>query len=193
MHLSRYTRASFVLLFTGSLVWGQAVSQISGTAKDQSGAAVPGVSITATQTDTGLQRTTVTEDSGDYILPNLPPGPYRVEGSKMGFRTYVQTGIVLQVGTSPQVPVTMNLGQVSESVRVEANASQLDLRSSGVGNVVETQRILELPLNGRLATDLIVLSGAAQQTNITNAYDMRTGAKFSIAGGVEYSVQYYLD
>ncbi|MDP8990890.1 MAG: carboxypeptidase regulatory-like domain-containing protein [Acidobacteriota bacterium] len=186
-------RSICALLLASSGLFGQAVSQISGTAKDQTGAVVPGVAITATQTDTGFKRTAVTDEAGDYVLPNLPIGPYRLDGSKMGFRTYVQTGIVLQVGASPVIPIAMGVGQVTESVQVEANASLVETRNSGVSNVIENQRILELPLNGRLATDLIVLSGAATQTNVTNAYDMRTGAKFSIAGGGEFSVQYYLD
>src|SRR6266699_1731168 len=85
------------ILLIASLVYGQAVSQISGTVKDQGGAVLPGVEITATRTDTGLVRTTVSNETGNYVLPNLPLGPYKLEAALAGFRTFVQTGIFLQV------------------------------------------------------------------------------------------------
>jgi len=74
--------------------WSQTtVAQISGTVKDQSGAVLPGVEVTVTQTDTGLKRSIPTDEMGSYILSNLPLGPYRLEAALPGFRTYVQTGI----------------------------------------------------------------------------------------------------
>src|SRR5437868_4376164 len=80
-----------------SVVSAQTTAQISGTAKDPSGALLPGVEIKATQTETGLSRTTVTNETGTYVLASLPIGPYRLEATLPGFRTYVQTGIILQV------------------------------------------------------------------------------------------------
>jgi len=132
------------ILSTG-VGFGQTVSQISGTVKDDSGAVVPGVQVTATQTETGFKKSAASDEAGYYILTNLPLGPYRLEATRMGFRTYVQTGIQLQVGTNPEIPVTLGVGQVSESVQVEANASQVETRSVGVGTVIDTQRVLELP------------------------------------------------
>ena len=174
-------------------VYGQAVSQISGTVKDQAGSVVPGVQVSATQTDTGFKRTVESDDAGYYVLTNLPLGPYQLEATKMGFRSYVQTGISLQVGTAPEIGITLSVGQVSESVSVEANASQIETRSVGVGTVVENQRILELPLNGRQPTDLITLSGASVQTGASPSYGMRTGVFISVAGGGIEGVQYNLD
>src|SRR3989440_8474688 len=129
-------------------IWAQATAQISGTVHDQSGAVLPGVEVTATQTETGITRTAVTNETGSYVLPNLPLGPYKVEAALPGFRTYVQTGIVLQVNSSPVVNVTLEVGQVAETIEVEANATLVETRNSGVGQVVENARILELPLNG---------------------------------------------
>jgi hypothetical protein len=172
----------------------QEVAQISGTVTDQSGALVPGVEVIATQVETGAKRSVMTDASGFYVIPNLPLGPYRLEASKMGFRTFVQTGLVLQVGSNPTVPVTLGVGNVSEQVLVEANASQVETRSAGVGTVVETQRILDLPLNGRQATDLIPLSGLAVMTSATPpTYAMNTGPNIAVAGGLSWSVQYNLD
>src|SRR5262249_20485115 len=82
-------------------LWAQSTAQVSGTVKDQTGAVLPGVEVTVTQTDTSLKRTAVTDETGSYVLPNLPVGPYRLEAALPGFRTHVQTGIVLQVGSSP--------------------------------------------------------------------------------------------
>src|SRR5688572_22866491 len=141
----------FVILLgsiTSGNVWAQATAQVSGTVRDQSGAVLPGVEVTATQTETGIARDTVTNETGSYVLPNLPIGPYRLEAGLPGFRTYVQTGIVLQVGSNPVVNPTLEVGQVTEQIEVQANAALVETRSSGVGQVMENQRMLELPLNG---------------------------------------------
>src|SRR3954470_10730479 len=97
------SRATLILLLTASAVWAQDTAQLSGTVRDESGAVLPGVNVTVTQTNTGLVRTTVTDATGAYLLTNLPTGPYRLEVALQGFKTYVQTGIVLQVGAAPTV------------------------------------------------------------------------------------------
>src|SRR5262245_25544187 len=91
-------------------------AQISGTVSDPTGAVLPGAEITATQTDTGVMRTAVSNETGAYVLPNLPVGPYRLEASLPGFRSFVQTGIVLQVGSNPVINVSLQVGQVAETV-----------------------------------------------------------------------------
>ena len=133
-------------------------AQISGTVTDSSGGVLPGVDVTVTQTDTGLMRSAVTDATGGYTLPNLPVGPYRLEAALSGFRTYVQTGIVLTVNATPAVNVVMSLGELSEQVTVTANAAMVETRSTGVGQLIDNQRVLELPLNGRQVTDLLLLS-----------------------------------
>src|SRR5947208_557425 len=100
--------------------WAQSTAQISGVVKDQSGAILPGVDVSATQTATGAKRTTVTNENGAFALPNLPIGPYMLEASLPGFRTYVQTGIVLQVSDNAAFNITLNVGRVSEQVEVQA-------------------------------------------------------------------------
>src|ERR1700745_1595281 len=102
-----------------SSVWAQATAQISGTVHDQSGAVLPGVEVTATQTETGIIRMTVTHETGSYVLPNLPLGPYKVEAALMGFRTFVQTGIVLRVNSTAEVNPALEVGQVTEQVEVQ--------------------------------------------------------------------------
>src|SRR6266567_5755189 len=142
-------------------LFGQATSQIQGVVRDETGSAVPGAEIKATQTDTNITRTTTTGSDGGYVFANLPIGPYRLEISKPGFSTYVQTGIVLQVATSPAVDITLKVGNVTEQIQVEANATLVETQNTNIGAVIENQRILELPLNGRNAAELVQLAGAA--------------------------------
>src|SRR2546427_6117807 len=107
----------------GVLGWAQAVStsHINSTVQDASGAVLPGAEIAATQTDTGAVRKTISNETGAYVLPNLPVGPYKLEVSLPGFRTFVQSGIILQVNSSPVVNAVLAVGQVSETVEVQAN------------------------------------------------------------------------
>src|SRR3989454_3693805 len=182
-----------ILVLSAGAAWGQATAQISGTVRDSSGAVLPGVEITATQTDTGIARTTITNETGFYVLPSLPLGPYRLEAALAGFRTFVQTGILLQVNSSIAINATLEVGQVAQSIEIQANAAQVETRSSGVGQVIETQRILDLPLNGRNVTDLVTLSGLAVQTATSRGFGMRTGVLISVAGGTTDGVQYSLD
>jgi hypothetical protein len=189
--------SSFLSLLTCVKVGAQSTTaQISGAVKDQSGAVLPGAEITATQTETGATRMTISSESGSYVLPNLTVGPYKLEVALPGFRTFVQSGIVLQVDSSPLINAVLNVGQVSETVQVEANAALVETRSTGIGQVVENARILELPLIGRQVTDLISLTGAAlavQTTDTTYRGVYPNTAGFSIAGGLLGGNTYTLD
>ena len=186
-----------VLLFStvmiSAVAWGQATAQIHGTVQDMSGAAVAGASVKATQTDTGISRTTTSEADGGFVLTALPLGPYNLEVTKSGFATAVQSGVVLQVNSDPALAVSLKVGGVTERINVEANATQVETRSVGVGTVIENQRVLDLPLNGRQPTDLITLSGLAVQVSASPTYNMSTGVNISVAGSTSYSIQYNLD
>jgi hypothetical protein len=189
----RFSLGILVSIFGCGTAWGQATAQVSGTVRDQSGAVLPGVEVTATHTGTGISRGTVTNETGYYILANLATGPYRLEASLPGFRTFAQTGIVLQVNSNPVINPVLEVGQVTEQVEVQANVSQVETRSTAVGQVIENERILELPLNGREVTDLIVLSGAAVQTGVAATTSWQGGRTISVAGGLDFGVAYSLD
>ena len=184
--------AVFALL-VGTCLWGQATSQIQGVVLDPAGAAVPGAEIKATQTDTGVVRTTTTGGDGTYALANLAIGPYRVEVTKPGFSTYVQTGIVLQVASTPTLNVSLKVGAVSESIQVEANTTQVETQSTGIGGVIENKRILELPLNGRNAVELLTLVGATIPAGKNGTAGFPGGLNFSVAGGQLSGIGYFLD
>ena len=163
------TIARVILLgcLSGSSVWAQSTAQIHGTVQDPSGAAIPGAEVRAIQTDTAVSRSVVSDPDGGFILTNLPLGPYRLEVTKEGFALGVNTGIVLEVGSDPALTIALQVGSTSEKVNVEANAALVETRSLGVGEVIQTQRIVDLPLNGRNVTDLIGLAGASVQTGNT--------------------------
>src|SRR5688572_20973334 len=129
--------AGLLVVAGSTIIWAQATAQISGTVRDQTGAVLPGVEVTVTQTETGTTRTVVTNETGSYVLPNLAIGPYKLEATLPGFRTYAQTGIVLQVNASPTINPVLEVGQGSEQVEVQANAALVETRNAGVGTVVE--------------------------------------------------------
>src|SRR5262245_16732616 len=173
--------------------WAQSTAQVSGTIRDQTGAVLPGAEVTMTQTETGLSRNAVTDETGSYVLTNLPVGPYRLEAGLPGFRTYVQTGIVLQVNSNPQINAVLEVGQITDQVEVQADAALVETRSTGIGQVIDNTRVLEMPLNGRQVTELILLSGAAigggnQMTNRNYPTD-----SISVAGGMNNGLTFLLD
>src|SRR5579863_2985689 len=141
------TRFVLGVFFASACVWAQ-TSQINGVIRDASGLVIPGAAIKATQTATGVVRTASSGTDGSYTLPNLPIGPYLVEVTKSGFGKSVETGIVLQVDSNLTVDVGLTVGAVNEQVTVEANAAQVETRSTAIGTVVTNQQVAELPLNG---------------------------------------------
>src|SRR5215470_6683113 len=191
------TMVVIVCLLLCATLWSQAVTvaQINGSVKDQSDALLPGVEIKVTQTETGYTRSVVTDEAGRYTIPNLPIGPYRLEASLPGFRSYVQTGIVLQVNDSPEINAILEVGQVAEAVEVTADAALVETRTTGVGQVIDNQRVLELPLNGREATQLIFLSGIATPGTGATSTSTRNypTIQVAVAGGLATGVAYNLD
>src|SRR5947199_2426001 len=126
----------FVFALAGGTAWAQATTaQINGTVKDQSGAVLPGVEITVTQTATGAKRSAVTNETGDYVLASLPLGPYMLEAGLPGFKAYVQTGIVLQVDANPTINVVLHVGQVSEQVEVQTDPCLVETRTTAIRHV----------------------------------------------------------
>ena len=111
-----------------------AIAEIDGYVTDPSGQAIVGAQVKATEVDKGQVRDTVSEATGRYALPDLPVGNYKLEVSAPGFKTYVQTGIVLQVASNVTLNVPMQLGSVTESVRVEANAAMVETKPPIIRN-----------------------------------------------------------
>ena len=189
----RVLLACLVLLLAASNGWAQATAQINGTVADSSGAVLPGVTVVAIQTGTGFRREVVTDERGSYALLNLPIGPYRLEATLSGFRTFSQTGIVLQVSSNPVIPLTMQLGSLEETVSVEASAPLVETRNPSVGSIITNEQVEALPLEGRNVTSLVVIAGAAVDTGNPSSRSLTGSRAISIAGGQSFGVAYLLD
>src|ERR1700733_4289887 len=202
MRIAGSLLASFLLTACAAPLWGQAVAnaQLSGSVVDSTGAAVPGAKVTATQNATGQVRTTFSGTDGAYTLPNLPVGPYQIEVQAKGFTTYLQTGIHLEVSNDLTLNVTLSVGEIKQQVAVTANATMVETQTTAVTQVVDQRNVVDLPLNGRLATQLVMLSGGANDIGPANGMSDLTGSKnyysadaISVAGGQANGTNYLLD
>ncbi|HEY1945572.1 MAG TPA: carboxypeptidase-like regulatory domain-containing protein [Bryobacteraceae bacterium] len=137
---------------------------LSGVVRDPSGAPVPHASVTATQIDTGQTRATTAGDSGDYTIPNLPAGEYKITAVVTGFKTTVVPSLTLQVNQTAALDLKMELGAVSEQVSVSEQLPLLATQTSSVGQVIENRSIASLALNGRQFWNLVALVPGASYT-----------------------------
>lgn len=183
------------LVFCGQALFGQVTTAlISGTVKDESGAVLPGVSITAKHVETGISRTVVTDDAGRYEITNLAVGSYEVQAELAGFQTSIRGGITLTVGREASVPFALKVGEISEKVTVTGEAPLVETTKSEVADLVNTKKIEELPLNGRSYTQLALMQagvstlGSAGFSSIAGG-----GAKLSISGTRSTATAFYLD
>jgi hypothetical protein len=195
--LRRSIYCGLLVLLTATASLAQATAQLTGTVADPSGGVLPGATVIATQTDTGFKREVVTDAEGFFSLPGIPVGPYKLEVTLQGFRTSVQTGIVLQVNDNQQVPIVLPLGDVAETITVEAATQLVETRNLGVSEVMDSKRIVELPLNGRNPVDLLQYLPAVVpqivQLPATVMGGSNGAASYSLAGGLAFGVTYTLD
>ncbi len=194
----RYAIFLFLLLIQTTLVSAQAVSiaSVTGRVSDPSGALVPGATVRATAVNTGTLHTATTDSNGIYSFPSLPIGAYTLEVTAPGFQTYVQSGIALQVSDADKIDVTMKVGEVTQKVEVMADAAMVQTQQNMISQVIDQQRIVALPLNGRDPTQLITISGAAVNhsdgTNTGNK-SFYTSQSIAIAGSAGNTTNYLLD
>ena len=203
--MSRMTTVLVLIFLSASAIFGQAVAigSVSGTVSDQSGSSVPNATVKMTETERGTVHTGNTDAEGHYTFNNLPVGPYRLEVSANGFKGYAQIGIILQVAENLTQNVALQVGALTETVEVQAGASMVETRDSSISQVIEQQRIVDLPLNGRNLTSLLTISGVATSSMTLNGGDL-TGSKniqgpsggsvqVSVAGGAANGVNFLLD
>jgi hypothetical protein len=155
---------------------------ILGSITDEAGGVLPGATVTITNTDTGSTRTVPSGNDGTFLVSALPPGPYRVNVTLDGFRSFRREGLRLEVGQNARVDVRLLLGALTEEVVVTASAPLVDTRSSSVGMVVDSRRMEELPLLNRSTLSLAQLSPGISNVSLPQAVkDQRQGP--SIEGG----------
>jgi hypothetical protein len=180
-----------------------AVAEVSGIVTDPSGSPVPGAQVTMVERETGFTRTMVTNVEGRYAIPNLPVGQYSLEVTAKGFKSYTQAGIILQVANNIELNVPLQLGAVSEKVEVSAKANMVETTDNSISQVVDQERVVDLPLNGRQPTDLVYLAGSSTNVNyspyMSNYGDLLgskmfySSASISVAGGQGNGTNYLLD
>ena len=189
----RMSKPVLVFLTLSYGLSAQSTAQIQGSIQDSSRSAVAGAVVKATQIDTGVVRSTISNTDGTYALTSLAIGPYRLEVTKPGFSGYTRTGIVLQVASQPDVDISLTVGNLSEQIEVVSNAALVETQSINIGSVIDNRRILELPLDGRQATDLIQLAGAAVPQGVAGPGGLPNTGQVVIAGGQAFGVGFYLD
>ena len=171
-----------------------ATGQITGSVTDSTGAVVPDAKVSLTNQQTGLTRETTSNESGAYTFPTLPVGIYTVSAEKQGFSVVRRTDIQLNVDQVVRIGLQLTVGTTSETVNVQANAIAIDTETAGVGQVVTTRQVTQLPLNGRNFLQLLFLGNGAVETNGEQG-TMRqdAGNAISINGSRPTSNNYLLD
>src|SRR5437660_3208432 len=184
----RLTRSATLLIgvlgalaLASGLVFGQEFSAtMSGVVHDAAGGLVPGVSVTAKHTESGLTRTVITNETGSYRMPALPVGAYEVTAELSGFKQEVRRGVVLVVTQEAVVNFKLEVGDLKENVTVTEDAPLVNTTLSSTSGLVTRDQIKDLPLNGRSFLELMTLN-AGVITNRSNTTDNNVPS-FSIAG-----------
>lgn len=155
----------FVIVFLVGAAVGQSPNgTVSGLVLDPSGRAIAGAEVLIVNDATGVKYPSATNDEGIYAVPNLPPGPYRIQVSKQGFKTLIKPDVVLNVQSAVAINFTLSLGAVSEVVTVEGGAPLVNTESSTVSTVIDRQFVENMPLNGRSFQTLIMLTPGVELT-----------------------------
>jgi hypothetical protein len=188
--------AALALCSSHVLAQQVAVAQVSGQVSDPSGAALSDATVKMTEVDTGIVHTATSDANGNYLFPGLRVGRYTLEAGKQGFKTYILKNIDLHVNDHVSLNAPLQVGSVTETVEVSSEAPLVQTESAAISNVVDSQRMVDLPLNGRYATQLVLLAGASlnapggDEVGSKNFYSSQT---ISVAGGQANGTNYLLD
>ena len=194
----------FAILFTNQSSGQTQLATLVGTLTDSSGAALPKATVTVTNVRTGVENTALTNATGDYVVPALQVGEYKVTAELPGFKRLTKTGIVLQVAQKARVDLTLEIGEVTQEVTVEGVAPLINSESAELGQVIDNRSVTELPLNGREFIQLVQLApganggppGAASGTSLTPGAGNTLGTTpgtASLNGATTESLGYLLD
>jgi len=201
---ARFTHWATVVFGLALLVFStQAKSQtagsgsIQGAVTDSSGAVIPNATVTLIETATGVKHETRSGTAGAYSFPNIPITTYNLDVTAAGFESYEQTGIVLEVGSSIAINVALKVGAASVKVEVHAEGLALQTEDVSFKQTIDSQDVTEMPLNGRLLTGLILLTGGSSNSSCqdcgNNSKFPYQSSAFSIAGGGGNTTLFKLD
>src|SRR5262245_48971443 len=183
--LGLFASLSILLTLGAAPAFGQAVTgSIVGNVTDSGGAAIAGAKVTITETSTGISHTATTNDDGVYVIPYLPPGAFKVEIEKQGFKKYSRDGVQLATGARVRVNAELAVGSVNETVEVTTQAALLQTESADVSQSFERKKIVELPLNGRNFQNLLTLiPGVVPSNSQVGIFDNPQGTQFMQVNG----------
>ena len=190
-------RTIFFVLFAASALFGQTSATLRGLITDQSGAVLPGVSISVRNQQTGVERTTLSDETGNYQVAALPIGVYQVEVMLAGMKPQNVSGLALEVGQTVIRDFKLEVGAASEEVTVSGEAPVIDTATITVGQVINQRIVQEIPLNGRHFLDLGMLApgSVTPPANAGLAAPLRGQGFFSFntAGNREDSVSFMVN
>ncbi len=179
-------------------------AEISGIVKDSQGGALPGATVTATHTASGRMVTRTTDESGRFFLPALPVGAFTLTAELEGFRKYTQQGLVLAVGQKVEIPLTLQIGQLTDTVTVTAETPLLRTANVDIAEIIDNRQVVQLPLNGRQFVQLAQLtdgvtippggtrgSALGQAGPLPNVYGQRGGHNIYLLDGVKVTDEYF--
>ena len=179
----------FVAVVLGAALAGAQIvgGNVGGTIHDSTGAALAGATVTVRQTDTGATRTLVTGSDGRYAAPSVPVGHYTISATHDGFQPEARTGIVLVIGQSVQVDITLGVSAVRETVVVNAGDPVVNTTSQQTAGLVDERQVKELPLNGRSFDQLLTLNPATvnytgERSGSIGTSNSSVGNMFSVGG-----------
>ena len=172
-----------VLFGCGMLVAQSDTAQISGFVRDPSAAVIPDASVTVTNEATGLERKTKANESGYYVVPNLPPGFYTVSVEATGFKRFVKTRNKLDANLPATVDVTLEVGAVTEAVEVVASVAAVQSETATVGRLVESTQIQNMMLNGRNPIWLALLKAGVRSGSSLATFNYAMTTPLNINGG----------
>ena len=178
--LSFFARVALILTIATAGAFAQSTGSISGTVTDPSGDVIPGAQVQITQVETNQIRSLVTDSAGRYTADLLQLGHYTIKASAAGFQATEKSGIVLEAQGSLQVNFKLAVGTVSSNVVVQASAVEVQTTSAAMDQVVHSQQVADLPLNGRNFVELATLAPGVSQGN-------QPGDFFAAGGGSETS------
>lgn len=185
--------AIFAIAVAPNGLYSQSTSgTILGKITDSTGAVLPGAPVTATNMLTGQARSGKTNEIGEYIFPGLPVGRYRIEAQAAGFGRAARNDVELAVNQNARLDMVLQVGTIEQAVEVFADATQVNTQNSQLGDLVDTKRVAELPLNGRNVYDLITLMPGVARTT-TRVVQSRDNNQFSINGGRTTTNNFLLD
>jgi hypothetical protein len=190
--VSRIGLVLVLSLVGGSAAFGQATTaSIEGVARDGTNAVLPGVTVVVKSIATGLERTSVTDESGFYKITNLPVGSYELRAVLDGFMEYIRRGFTLTIGQAATLNITMEVGSLREQVTVTGGTPMIDLATSTVSGLVDEKQLRALPLNSRDLLGLVPLQANAQFADTAQrAVSRGFGTKVSI-GGNRHNQNYF--